>query len=388
MVLAALIGGCGSESSPVAPVEAWPVDAETGLRVPSLGPVPELEEWADNPSTEAKARLGRMLFTDTRLSGSGRGACGACHFQNAYFQTNAVTDLPDRSWPDIEPRLPRNTPSLLNLGHAPRCRWDGGHCETLPDAMMLPFAEANMNLTDLPADDVLGIDVPAAKQEFYRRVVEGIPGYDDAFAEAFDVDVHALSADELWGYGGQAFAVMIRAAESRDAPFDRWNAGDDTAMSEAQKRGLAVFLGPGGCIACHYGPLFSDFGFHNLSTEPVDEEGRRADEGRYLITGDPADRGAFLTPTLRSVAMTGPWFHHGGESDMRALIRYVTGEEGRRDPNHDPILDGLERLDDQQVDDLAQFLKALTAELPGEEHFVVAPAELPGIDVVPLGTVP
>src|SRR5205085_2916492 len=112
-----------------------------------------------------------------------------------------------------------------------------------------------------------------------------------------------------WKLVGRALAAFVRLAASRDAAFDRWNAGDDGAMSAAAVRGLDLFRGKGRCVLCHAGPLLTDFGFHNVSSAPPGVDGERADEGRFLVTGREPDRGKFLTPTLRGAWDTAPYFH-------------------------------------------------------------------------------
>jgi cytochrome c peroxidase len=175
---------------------------------------------------------------------------------------------------------------------------------------------------------------------------------------------------------GKALAVYLRVAVSRDAPFDRWNAGDDAAMSPAAVRGLTLFLTRAKCSVCHSGPLFSDFLFHNVSTSPPDATGARADEGRFRVTGDEADRGAFLTPMLRHVSNISPYLHDGSETTLAAVIRHLTGEAGRVDPLHDRLLDSMPTLSADEVDDLVQFLKALKGQpLPA--------ADLAGADPLP-----
>ena len=377
--------GTGSDDG----LKPFPVNPETGLRIPYLGPVPELPEWEDNPSSEAKAELGRFLFNDPRLSGSGRATCGNCHFQGTWFQSNTPQDVPDRSYPEITPKLARNAPSLLNIVYAPRCRWDGGHCENLYDVMMLPFAEPNMNLTPgIPRDDNHTIDVPLAKEEFRKRVVDFMPGYVEIFDAAFDVDIRELDADEIWLLGGKALAVLMRDAVSKDSDFDRWNAGDDEAMDEVQVRGLEIFLGEGGCVACHSGPLFSDFNYHNLSREEVSEDGTREDEGRYLVTGKEEDRGKFLTPTLRGALMTSPFYHDGSEVDIRKVIGHITGPDGKKDPLHSPFLDTLSPLSAEDTDALVEFLKALVGPHPDIALFSIPFTSLPNIDTVQIGQPP
>jgi len=348
------------------------------LRLPGLGPVPPLPEWADNPATEEKKALGRLLFAERRLSGSGQAVCGNCHPSNADFQSNTPLDLPDRSYPNLAPSLHRNAPTLYNIVYAPMMRWDGSHFIDLADAMALPLAEANMNLTKgIPASDPHSIDVPSAQETLKERLTRGeLRGYLPLYREAFGVDPLTLTKEEIWRLTGQALAVYIRIAVSRDAAFDRWNAGDDSAISEAAQRGVELFTGRARCVACHSGPLFSDFQFHNVSTSPPSADGTRPDEGRYAVTGIEKDRGAFLTPSLRSVARTSPYFHDGSQTRLLNVIRHKTSDMAKKDPLHDPLMAKPSYLTDAEINDLIAFLKTLDGKaLPRDE--VKPPLEFP-----------
>ena len=118
IALYALVGAaaiaCTAESA-----ENWPLDPATGLRVPELGPVPALPEWPDNPVSATKEELGRAIFFDNRLSGSELVTCSNCHFSLSDFQSATPLDLPDRSYPNLSPSLPRHTPSLLSRARRP-----------------------------------------------------------------------------------------------------------------------------------------------------------------------------------------------------------------------------------------------------------------------------
>ena len=377
---AACSGGAGSSSTGAggALAEPWPLDPTTGLRIPSLGPVPPLPEWADNPATDAKKELGRMLFSDPRLSGSGKTVCANCHFPPNEFQSSGPKDAPDRSYPKVEPTLPRNTPSLLNIVYAPMMRWDGSYFTNLDDMGVLPLAEANMDIANtLPAEQVEVVDVPAAQKALHDKLTAEIPGYIPLFQGAFGQDIAKLPPEGLWKLAGQAISVYFRVMVSRDAAFDRWNTGDDSAMSADAIRGLTLFRGRAGCIDCHSGPFFTDFQFHNIATSPPGTDGKRADEGRYLVTKQEKDRGAFLTPTMRSAAMTSPYLHDGSEvSISRVIARKTSPETLALDPNHDPVLDAAPALTDAEVTDIVAFIKALRgAPLPAAN--LAPPQKLP-----------
>ncbi len=367
---------CASKSDSTAG-DVPPVNPATGLRAAELGPVPPLPEWPDNPATDAKMALGKSLFFDVRLSGSGTAACGNCHLSTTDFQSSTPLDVPDRSYPKLGPTLPRNTPSLLNIVYAKMLRWDGSYYTDLFDVAVLPYAEANMNLSHtLPAADVEEVDLAGAQKAMRQKLVVDIPGYKAAFQGAFGQDIEALAPGEVWRLAGKAMATYFRAIVSRDSKFDRWNAGDASTMSDAAVRGFTLFRGKAMCAACHSGPLFSDFQFHNVSTALPGPDGTRADEGRFKVTGAPKDRGAFLTPTLRSASLTSPYLHDGAETGIANVIRIKLGKRGTLDPNHDPTLDQIPDLTDGEIDDLVQFVKALEG-VPLGPDVVNAPATFP-----------
>jgi cytochrome c peroxidase len=348
--------------------EQWPVSAGSGLRIDSLGPVPPLPEWQDNPASDAKRSLGLALFADARLSSSGTVTCGNCHSPVADFQSNTPLDLPSRSLPGIKPTLPRNTPSLVNIVYAKTLHWDGSESD-LYESMVLPLAEANMNLTDVPRGDVWTLDVPAAKRKLYAKLTREIPGYVPLFQGAFGEDITQKTEEDVWLLAGKALATYIRVAVSRDAAFDAWNAGDSGALSDAAKRGFVLFVGEGKCVSCHSGPMFSDYDFHNLSLLVRDGAGDPIDPGRERVTKDPKDLGSFLTPSLRRVTKSSPFFHDGSQAILGRAIQRHSGAEARTDPNHDPVLDEMPELSVGQLSDLIQFLKSL-AGAP------IAPADL------------
>jgi cytochrome c peroxidase len=339
---------------PCAVLAALAACGPSGLRVPELGPVPPLPDWPDDPPTEAKRALGERLYLDPRLSGSGHTSCASCHLPSTAFQDSIPLPAPDSVYPRDEPRVPRNTPSLLGLVYAPVFRWDGAMTD-LVDVMAFPFGEVNMNL---------GPDAPSARAALAQRLTVAAPEYVGLFRDAFGAELGSLPPADVWRLAGRALAHYARAAVSRDAPFDRWNAGDDGAMSAAAVRGLEVFRGSGRCIGCHGGPLFSDFGFHNLSLDPPRADGTRADEGRWNVTHDEADRGKFLTPTLRSTYDTSPYFHDGSRAGLRDVLAHFASPAVQADPNHDPAFDPPLALTEGEVADLVALLQALRGGAP------------------------
>ncbi|MBM4361593.1 MAG: hypothetical protein FJ104_02845, partial [Deltaproteobacteria bacterium] len=351
----------GCQATKGTPARTWPVDGASGLRVADLPPLPDLPVWEDNPVTPEKRTLGVTLFSDLRLSSSGTVSCANCHSPLAEFQSNTPLDLPSRSLPEVTPPLPRHTPSLLNLVYADVLHWDGSESD-LYESMVLPFAEPNMNLTDVPRGDVWTIDVPTAQRKLREKVTTEIPGYGALFQAAFGEDPADLTPEEVWHRAGQAMAVFIRDAVSKNSPFDRWNAGEDGAISDAAVQGLDFFMGAGKCIECHRGPMITDYEFHNLSLMRLDDAGEPVDLGRARITKDPADLGKFLTPTLRSVNRTSPFLHDGHEASLLAVLEHHANGPALESENHDPILEGMARVGDDEYRALVALIKSFEGE--------------------------
>jgi cytochrome c peroxidase len=111
-------------------------------------------------------------------------------------------------------------------------------------------------------------------------------------------------------------------------------------------------------VRCHNGPNFSDGLFHNVSTSPPGPGGMRADEGRARVTGDPADGGKFLTPTLRQIGMTSPYFHDGSALTLSDVLDHLDAHTGD-DPNHDPLVGTPLGLTAEEKFQLYAFLKTL-----------------------------
>jgi cytochrome c peroxidase len=352
LAAAALVLACGGGSNHA--TEASP-DA---LRVPELPPVPPVPELPGDPVTPQKIALGTDIFFDKRLSGSGHTSCQACHAHTISFQDNLPLSTPDRSYPGDTPLLPRNTLSFMNIVYAPVFRWDGSHTDIV-QVMAFPLAEPNMNVAKLPVGSDAA-DVGAAQPALYRKLTVDLPGYQAVYRDAFGVDIATLDAKAVWALTGRALRAFVTQAVSRDAPFDRWNAGDDSAMDASAVRGLAVFKGTGRCIICHHGPFFTDFSFHNLSTA-WRSDGTRGDQGRFLVTGDHADRGKFLTPTLRQTYDTSPYFHDGSRPGLRDVITHLSSPAVTADPNHDPVFNTPLALSSADTTDLIAFIRALRA---------------------------
>jgi len=277
--------------------------------------------------SEAKAKLGRMLFFDPILSGSRSRSCANCH-------------SPALSWGDGLPRaigegqkqLPLRSPTLLNVAWIPKLGWDG-HFRDLESVAFGPITAANnMNLPE---------------QTLIERLA-AVPGYVFAFQSAYGEGPITRRKIET------ALATFERSIVSGEAPFDRWIAGDEAAISSAAKRGFYLFNGKANCAACHSGWAFTDGSFHDIGTAKGDDFGR----GK-LFPSSVKLRYAFKTPTLRNVAQRAPYMHDGSVPTLAAVID-LYNRGGIERPSRAEDVHPL-GLSEQEKADLIAFLDTLTA---------------------------
>jgi cytochrome c peroxidase len=240
-------------------------------------PVPE-----DNPMTPDKVALGRQLFFDRRLSRDNSVACATCHNPNRGFSTPVPVAI------GIDGRQGRrNAPALINRGYGREFFWDG-RISSLEEQVLKPIQDPNeMDLT---------------LEEVSKRV---------------HLPERMLA---------RALASYVRSILSGGSAYDRFVNGERAALSPEEQLGLQIFRGKGNCTACHVGPTFTDEQFHN--TGVAWREGRIEDEGRFAISANPRDHGAFKTPTLREIARTAPYMHNGSIATLEDVIEFYS-EGGR-----------------------------------------------------------
>ena len=313
LVLAATVCGSASAFQP--------------LRVP-LGldaymPVPE-----DNTLNPAKVALGRRLFFDTRISADRNVACATCH-----DAARAFTDGRARSVGVFGRTGTRNAPALINRGYGAAFFWDG-RAPSLEAQVLEPFDSA----------DELGLG---------RDAVVAWLASDAAYVRAFEATFGgSITTRNL----GLALASYVRSILSGGSPVDRFTSGETGALTVDARDGLRVFRGKGNCVSCHFGPTFTDERFHN--TGVAWRSGSLTDEGRFVASGRPEDRGAFKTPTLREIARTAPYMHDGSVATLADVIDFYD-RGGIANPHRDPELRPL-HLVPAEKQALEAFLRALS----------------------------
>ena len=340
LCLAALIGGVlllyahHDQENP-----ALPIGKVIAIPVPlGLPPVPIP---ADNPPTAETVALGRRLYYDAALSVDNTVSCATCHMPGMGFCDNKRVSNGVGDKPGV-----RNAPTVLNAAYASLQFWDG-RAPSLEKQAEGPVA----NPVEM-AHSLHGVAERLSKD----------PGYVTAFERAFGPGPITFEKVE------KSIASFERTVLSGDSAFDRYYYGhDNNAMTEAQIRGLAVFRDPkkGNCETCHTigekSALFTDNKFHNIGVGFVN--GETSDKGRYVVTKNVSDTGAFRTPTLRNVEMTYPYMHDGSLKDMKQVMDFYIGA-GNSNPHLDKEIHALDFMTRQERDDLTEFMKALTGTMP------------------------
>src|SRR5687767_13622443 len=321
---ALVIHGCSKDSSTFTP-EIEPLPAQLTTYAP-------MEIPADNPMTPEKVALGRQLFFDKRLSGDESRSCYSCHVCE-----KGLTDGLAKAIGAFNKPLPRSSPTLWNIGYHKMFYWDG-RSPSLEKQAMAAWQGGNMGAKDKEAEIV-------AK-------VNGLEGYHSQFHKVFGGDA---TAENMM----QAISAFERTIISGngDTAWDRWQAGDESAVSEAAKRGFEVFK-TAKCTNCHDGVLLTDQQFHNVG---VGMDAPEPDKGRFNATKKEEDTGAFRTPTLRDIAKSAPYFHDGRAATLEDAVDFMLN--GGK-PNKYLDKKNLEKrtITPEQRRDLLEFLKSLNVD--------------------------
>ncbi|NOZ53352.1 MAG: cytochrome-c peroxidase [Gammaproteobacteria bacterium] len=313
-----------------------------------------------------KVELGKFLFFEKELSGNRNTSCGTCH--HVLTDTGDGLSLPvgegarglgvtrdTGSGADaIHERVPRNAPPIFNLGarefvtlfHDGRVQVDANQ----PSGFRTPAGDdLPMNLDNILAAQAMfpvtsatemagqlgensiadataigNLAGPGGVWEQLGDRLRAIPEYVDLFVAAFD-DVND-AGDITYVHAANAIAAFEAFAWRADnSAFDRYLRGDKKAMSRAAYKGLKLFYGKAGCSQCHSGVFQTDHQFHAIAMPQIGQgkgHGVDGDEdfGREAVSGNAQDRLRFRTPTLRNVALTGPWGHAGAFNSLKAVV--------------------------------------------------------------------
>ncbi|MCK8464016.1 cytochrome-c peroxidase [Aliiroseovarius sp. S1339] len=322
----------------------------------TLGPAPIP---ADNPMTPEKIALGEKLFWDGRLSGNGAMPCSACHLPDAGWGTATPISF---GYPGTQHW--RNSQTIVNSAYYNKLFWDG----------------ASRSL-ELQAKAAAGGGVAGnGDGSMMEMRLRFVPEYVAAFKEVFGTVPHISAA---W----MAIAAYERTivTDATKVPFDRFLAGDETAMSDEAKRGMELFNGKANCISCHNGALVSDQKFYNIGVpaaaefeedplyqitlrwELYQKGGRHEDYktgaddlGLYHQTKRPDDKHKFRTPSLRELRWTEPFMHNGGLETLADVVAFYNagGGEGQT-AGLTPL-----GLSSEEEADLVAFLEALSMDEP------------------------
>jgi cytochrome c peroxidase len=279
-----------------------------------------------------KAELGRLLFFDPILSKDKTISCASCHKPAfAFADTAAVSTGVDGK------RGVRNTPSAMNLRLQRSFFWDG-RAKTLEQQALAPI------------ENPVEMDLPVA--EAVRRLQKS-KTYSRYFQAIFKSEPTSSNLAE-------AIAAFERTQETSESPFDQWKfSGDSTAVSDAVKRGFALFNGKGKCNRCHFGADFTANEFRNIGLFNGKE---LKDSGRAVISGREEDVGKFKTAGLRNVAITSPYMHNGKFTTLEEVIEFYNDPTNiiPGNINRDTILAKPLGLTCTEQAELVAFLQALT----------------------------
>lgn len=292
-------------------------------------PIQSNFEQSALPNTAAE--LGKLLFMDSILSEDFTLSCASCHIPEFAFADTTMVSIGVHGQKGT-----RNTPSAMNVLSRPIFFWDG-RATTLEQQALMPIE--NPIEMNLPVDSAV---VRLQRHPFYNA----------AFQHIFQ---QAPSKENL----AHAIAEFERTLET-SSPYDRFQTGDSSAISESAMRGIKIFNEKGRCFDCHFGPDMTGDEIRSIGT--FDGLAFK-DAGLFDLTKDSADLGKFKVPTLRNVAVTGPYMHDGSFTSLREIIVYYNDPVAMRPHgvNRDTSLAQPLGLTEQEIDDLEEFMNALTA---------------------------
>ena len=354
--------------------------------------VNDADYFESGEPSPAKVELGRLLFFDKILSGNRNISCATCHHPRHATTDGLALSLgegPRGLGPERRPgnslaesvhgRVPRNSPALFNLGareftrlfHDGRVEADPNHyyeggfitpakwklppgLESLlaAQAMFPPTSREEMagQKGENPIADAAALNNaagPGGVWELLALRLRSVPEYVARFQEAFPERITSAEEITFVEAANALAAFQAQAFRSDESPFDRYLRGDRNALTGAQLRGAHLFYGEAGCADCHAGKFQTDHDFHAIAMPQIGpgkgdgqdggywrasgEKGFLEDFGRSRVTGRSKDDYKFRTPSLRNVALTGPWGHAGAYDSLEDVVRHHLAPESALD---------------------------------------------------------
>ncbi len=296
----------------------------------------------DNPMNEGKVELGKLLYFDPRISKDETISCATCHNpHHGFADAGAFSAGVGRALGG------RNSPTVINRLFSADQFWDG-RSKDLEDQAHGPLTNP-VEMAMGSHDDVVG-------------KVKAVKGYSPLFTKAFGdatIDMKRIA---------QAISAYERTIVSGNSAFDRYQAGDKSAMSASAVRGMVLFNDKANCVTCHASFNFTDENYRNIG---VGMDKSKPDLGRYDVTKKEEDKGAFKTPTLRNVIHTAPYMHDGSEATLMDVVEFYD-KGGIKNPQLSADIKPL-NLSSSEKQDLVEFMHALT----GEVYNADPPTSLP-----------
>lgn len=324
----------------------------------------EVKTPSDNPTTDEKVVLGKLLFYDPILSGNKDVACATCHhpetgyaeFLDISIGVNGKGLGSTRKFrdPNDIPFVKRNAQTVLNTA------FNGIDLNNQYDPEVAPmfWDDRVKSLEGQALEPILALEEMRGRHYEEREILDevvkrlmGIREYEHLFESAFPGDP-VISSENI----GNAIAAFERTLVTNNSRFDQYIRGDKSAISISEKDGFETFKKVG-CINCHNGPMFSDYKLHVLGI-PENEKLSRPDSGF-------AGQYAFRTATLRNLRFTAPYFHNGSMVSLQKVLEFYEDISFGKSRNpmvpkdqFDPLVREL-NLSVKEMGPIISFLNAL-----------------------------
>ncbi|WP_299267191.1 MbnH family di-heme enzyme [uncultured Psychrosphaera sp.] len=362
-----MLSACDLESSTEIETSSDNLTTREILELPDHMPTPYVPDF--NPLTNAKIQLGRFLFYETMLSANQAQSCASCHDQSLAFSDGVAQPLGSTGH-----QLVRNSQSLVNVIYYSTLTWSNDTFLELEDQLNVPIRADNpveLGVTDDELEEVL--------QRF-----EDDHEYLAMFTTAFPDSDSSVTMNKIIF----SLASFVRTMISASSPYDKYLAGDKTALTAQEIEGYQLFNGEKfECFHCHSGINFSssyrdankatdaiEFPFFNNGLYNVGGDGSypEEDQGLYDLSLDPADKGLFRPQSLRNIELTAPYMHDGSIATLREVIEHyarggtltgsgVNAGDGKNSPLKSVLIPGFDATD-EEIDAVIAFLEALTDE--------------------------